>query len=97
MDPHFSQSFRDFTVSIVNEHSLGLYFIQQHVKETLPLQEEVREELAAVNAKVEASVKDAEQTAHELDRINQLAERWSPYMFYLLEKTHSNLSLKGVK
>lgn len=85
-----------FVSKVINEPSLGLFFIQHHIKETTPALIEFTEEMRKCNFHVQASISDADNTLAEVRSVTSLTDKWCPYVCFLLDKAHQNLDLKKI-
>lgn len=97
---HYSvaKSLSSYLVSCANEPTVGLYYIEEHVKVTLPSLLEVHQQLQASKESVDSALLDVRKTVQDFKEIADLTQAWSPFMITMLQEANDRLEqYKGKK
>lgn len=70
----FSSHVNNFVISLVNEPTLGLYYIQQHLKETAPLNFKNQQTIKNTQDSLNSANLDLENTIQEVKQIGELID-----------------------
>ncbi|CAG9327815.1 unnamed protein product [Blepharisma stoltei] len=90
----FSAPINGVLISLANEPSLGLYYVQQHIKATTPLNAETQETVENAHDTMKNALPDLENTIEEVKLISELMDKWRPGMFASMQKIHETLDKK---
>ena len=93
-----ARSLSSYLLSCANEPTVGLYYIQEHVKVTLPSVLETDQALIQAKEKVGNALLDAKKTVQDVKEVAELTKAWSPFMITMLQETNDRLnSWKALK
>jgi hypothetical protein len=79
-------------LQMTNEPTIGLYYVQEHIKATIPTYVELESEVESANEELRLGLMDIKHTLKETDDMGRLSDLWSPKMFYLLKTAYDNIN-----
>lgn len=85
------ETLNNFLVTLCNEPSLGMCYVQQHMKESGPQIEQTKHELKKSLEKLRHSLPDIDHTISEVQNIGKLLEDWTPIMFFMMDGANNHL------
>ena len=90
-----ARSLSAYLLSCANEPTVGLYYIEEHVKLTLPGLLETDQELKFTSERVKNALLDVRKTVQDVKEVADLTQAWSPFMITMLQEANDRVdSLK---
>mmetsp|Transcript_44583 Transcript_44583/g.51332 ORF Transcript_44583/g.51332 Transcript_44583/m.51332 type:complete len:124 (-) Transcript_44583:543-914(-) len=80
-----TEDFVKYTITLCNEPSIGIHFIQRHSKQKLPEMWEVNDQMKVVRKNIENTVPDALLSVKETKKISMLRGQWAASMGDMLK------------